>query len=171
MTRPSTRTNSRPPTRSISRCCRNLRSFTCRRAAHLADLVAEEGAACGDLELPLALDVGARVGAFLVAEQLGLQESLRDRPAVDREKRLAAPGALRVDGPGEQFLTRAALALDQHRRIGPGNARHDAEDFQCASQDVLEACRRLASHRCFSRSPSSERRYAARCTTTFSSSS
>ena len=99
------------------------------REAHLADLVEEERAAVGDLELPLPLDVGARVGALLVPEQLRLQQRLGDRPAVDRHERAVAPAALRVERAGEQFLAGSALALDEDRGVGPGDARHDVEDL------------------------------------------
>src|SRR5438105_15817724 len=100
-----------------------------QRATHLADLIEEERAAVGHLELALALDVGARVGTLFVAEQLGLQQGLRDRPAVDRDERLVAPGPVRMDRHGEQLLACAALALDQHCRVSLGDARHDAEDL------------------------------------------
>jgi hypothetical protein len=46
---------------------------------HLADLVEEERAAVGLLEAADAAAVGAGEGALLVAEELGLEERLRDR--------------------------------------------------------------------------------------------
>ena len=54
---------------------------------HVADLVEEQGAAVGQLEpAELALD-GAGEGALLVAEQLGLEQRLGQRAAVDLDER------------------------------------------------------------------------------------
>src|SRR5207249_9534914 len=50
--------------------------------AHLGDLVEEQRAAVGQLESALTLDVGARVSAFLMAEQLGLEQRLGDGATV-----------------------------------------------------------------------------------------
>src|SRR5712691_2829199 len=77
--------------------------------AHLRDLVQEERAAGGHLDLALALGVGTRERAALVAEELALQQGLGDGPAVDGDKRPVAPRAVRVNGPGHQLLARAAL--------------------------------------------------------------
>src|SRR5262249_33489765 len=53
----------------------------------LADLVEEQRAAVGHLEQPLVIAVGPGEGALAVAEQLALDEVLRQRPAVDRHER------------------------------------------------------------------------------------
>ena len=81
---------------------------------HVADLVEEEGAAVALLELADAAAVGAGEGALLVAEQLALQQVLGDGGAVQRQERRLGAGAVLVDGTGDQFLARAALAGDQH---------------------------------------------------------
>src|SRR5262249_55438114 len=85
---------------------------------HVADLVEQDGAALGELELagPAAL---ARAGerARLVAEQLALEQIARDRGAVDRDERAlrARPGV--VDRLREDLLAGAALSREQHRSI------------------------------------------------------
>ena len=91
---------------------------------HVADLVEEQGAAIGLLELALVLGVGAGERALFVAEQLGFEQFARDRAAIDRDERLAGAAALGVDGAGDDFLAAAARAGQQHR----GVARRDLAD-------------------------------------------
>ena len=79
-----------------------------QRNTHFRDLVEKQRAAVGELELPLTLDVRARVRAFLVPEQLGLQQRLRDRPAIDRHERSRLSRAVGMNGPGEQLLASAS---------------------------------------------------------------
>ncbi len=82
----------------------------------------------------------------LVSEQLRLQQRLGDRPAVDRDERAVAPAALRMDGVGEELLAGPALALDEHRGVGPGDPRHDVEDLAHlgrVADEVLEPGGRL----------------------------
>ena len=73
---------------------------------------------CASSNLP-----GLRCGragerALLVAEQLGLEQVLRDRRAVDRDKRAVGARTERVERAREQLLAGAALAFEQHRRVG-----------------------------------------------------
>jgi hypothetical protein len=84
----------------------------------LADLVEEERPAVGGGEvagLPLRRP---GEGAPLVAEQLGLEERLRERRAVDLDERARGAPALVVDGSCELALPRSALAEEQHARVG-----------------------------------------------------
>ena len=62
---------------------------------HLGDLVEEQRAAVGALEVALVLPVGAGEAAPLVAEQLALDQVRRDRAAVDGEERAASRRRLR----------------------------------------------------------------------------
>ena len=66
---------------------------------------------------------------FLVAEQLGFDQSGRNRPAVDRHERLLGPRAHAMDGVGHQLLARAALAHDQHRGLGVRHALDQVIDL------------------------------------------
>ena len=59
------------------------------RRRQLADLIEEERAARGGLDVPFALRVGTRERAFLVAEEFALEQVLRDRVAVDGDERSA----------------------------------------------------------------------------------
>ena len=67
---------------------------------------------------PFLLAGGAGEGALDVAEQLGLEQALGDRRAVDLDQRPLALGAAGVDGAGDQLLAGAGLAGDQRRALG-----------------------------------------------------
>ncbi len=89
-----------------------------RRQRQLADLVEEERAALREIQAALLAADRAGERAALVAEELGLEQSLGKRRAVDLDEGLA--GALRVgvDGVGDQLLARPGLAEDERRRGG-----------------------------------------------------
>ena len=89
--------------------------------AQLADLIEEEGSPVGQLEAALFPGLGAGEGTPLVAEQLGLDQRLRQRGAVDADERPIGPGRVMVQRVGDQLLAGAALTPDQHRR---GRAHH-----------------------------------------------
>ena len=93
----------------------------CQRR-HVADFVEEQRAAVALLELADAAAVGPGEGALLVAEQLALQQGLRDGGAVDGQERPGGAAAVLVEGAGDQFLARAALAGDA-ARSRPGRRR------------------------------------------------
>ena len=85
---------------------------------HLADLVEEQRAAVGRLELALLVRDRAGERALDVAEQLALEQVLGDRAAVDRDERLAGARRAVVDLARDQLLAGAGLAGDQHRDVG-----------------------------------------------------
>jgi hypothetical protein len=92
------------------------------RQRQLAQFVEEQRAAVGDAEQPHARADGARERAAHVAEQFALEQLRRNRCAVDRHERLVGARAAVVQVMREQFLAGAALALDQHRRLGARRA-------------------------------------------------
>src|SRR6185369_170489 len=108
---------------------------------HVADLVEEERAAVGLLKAaaPRRLRTGER--AALVAEELRLEQVLRDRRGVDRDERAARARAVLVQRVGDEFLAGPRLAGDEdgddalaqapdrtedvlHRRRLPEDLRH-----------------------------------------------
>ena len=99
------------------------------RQRHVADLVQEQGAAVGELELALLGGVGAGEGALDVAEELGLDQGLRQGGAIDGDE--APPRAFRepVQGARHQLLAGAGLAQDQHRGVGRRGLPHQLEDL------------------------------------------
>ena len=86
-----------------------------RRQRHVADLVEEQRARVRELEAPDATLGRAGERALLVAEQLALEQRLRQRPAVHGDERLVAPRTEPMDRARDELLARAALALDEHR--------------------------------------------------------
>ena len=58
----------------------------------------------------------ARERAFHVAEELALEQLVRNRRAVDLDERPLAARAARVDDVRDELLADAGLALDQHAR-------------------------------------------------------
>src|SRR5437899_11673668 len=108
---------------------------------NLADLVQEDRPAVGELEAADALRDGAGKGALLVAEQLALEQSRRDRGAVQLHERLRASRAQVVDRARDQLLPGPCLAVDQHRRIrgrhGLGIPQHTAQ-HRALADDFFE---------------------------------
>ena len=92
-----------------------------QRQGHLADLVEEDGAAVGELELAELALVGAGEGAALVAEELGLEELEGEGGAVDLDEGALAAGGAVVDGAGDELLADAGLAPDEDGGIGVGD--------------------------------------------------
>jgi len=58
---------------------------------------------------------GIGEGALLEAEQLGLEESFRNRGAVDRDERSSRPGPGFMDSPGKQALACPGLTENKNR--------------------------------------------------------
>src|SRR5205807_1472378 len=91
---------------------------------HLADLVQEDRALVGRLELADLLLGRPGEGAALVAEQLAFEQGLGDRGAVEADERSLAAWAGKVDGAGDQLLARPRFAANQHggvRRRNPAD--------------------------------------------------
>jgi hypothetical protein len=80
----------------------------------LAHLVEEERARARHLEQALLLLGGAGEAPLLVAEELALDEALRDGTAVDGDEGLLAARSLLVDGARHHLLPGAALPGDEH---------------------------------------------------------
>ena len=85
---------------------------------HVADLIQEQRAAVGLLELSPFHGRRAAEGAAFVSEQLALDQGLRNRGTVHRHKGPIHPGAMLMDGPGHQFLARSIFSTDQYATVG-----------------------------------------------------
>jgi hypothetical protein len=86
--------------------------------AHVRDLVQEDRAAVGQLELAALLRRGARERTLFVAEQLGLDQLLRNGRAVHFHKGPARAPALQVDLTRHQLLAGSVVAGDQNPAVG-----------------------------------------------------
>ena len=98
------------------------------RQRQLTDLVDEQRAVLGLLEVTAARAHGARERALGVAEELGLGQLARDGGGVEANERLVRAARVRVQGRGHHVLARAALTGEQHGDVLRGDARHHVED-------------------------------------------
>ncbi len=117
------------------------------RQVHVADLVEEDRPLVRKLELPELPRLGAGKGAPLVPEELALQQFPGDSRGIDGDKGSVLAIAQIVNGPGEQLLARAALAVDEHGGIGGRHlldARRDLLELSALADDLRErrACLR-----------------------------
>jgi hypothetical protein len=97
------------------------------RQRDLADLVEEHGPTVRLAEHPGAGLGRAGEGAARVAEQLAVDEGLRDRAAVEGDERAARPRAPVVNGARGQLLAGPALAVDEDADVGLGHLRDGGE--------------------------------------------
>src|SRR4029079_8937497 len=98
-----------------------------RVRAHVPDLVEEERAAVGLLEAADALLVGAGERALLVAEQLGLEEVLLQRRAVDLHEVASRAQRVVVRRAGDELLVGTRFTPDQYLRIALRDLLDDRE--------------------------------------------
>src|SRR5713226_4209642 len=89
-----------------------------RAQAHVSDFVEEQRAAVGFLEFSYFVIRRAGEAAFHVAEQLGFNQLLGNRGAVDLHEQAFAAQAGGVQRASHKFLARAALAINQHAAVG-----------------------------------------------------
>ena len=92
-----------------------------------AYLVQKEGALVRELETPPRPRLGPREGAFLVAEELALEETLRQGRAVDLDEGAALARREVVYRVGYELLAYARLAGDEDARLG---RRHAADEVE-----------------------------------------
>src|SRR5665213_716539 len=95
----------------------------CLRArAHVADLVEEERAAVGLLELARSIGNRARERALDVPKELTLDQLTRNRRAIHLDERLRGAWREPVHRARDELLSRSILASDQHARRRLGDA-------------------------------------------------
>ncbi len=96
----------------------------------VADLVEEDGAAVGRLELADLELVGPREGAALVPEHLALEELAGHGSAVDLDEGPGPAGRELVDRAGDEVLAGPGLAGDEHGDIDAGRLGEDPACLQ-----------------------------------------
>src|SRR5439155_1007908 len=97
------------------------------RLGHLEQLIQKECAAVGTLQQAGFVAHGAGERALHVAEHLRFEQRFGQRGAVQRDQRVAAAPAVRVDELCNQLLARAALTRDEHRRVRGGHAAREID--------------------------------------------
>ena len=107
----------------------------------VADLVQEEGPAVGLLEAAHAVAVGAGERPLDVAEQLALEQVLRECRAMHLDEGARRTGTSGVDGCGQELFAGSALPSDQDRRWAgrdlPGHRDH-RPDRRTRALDLIE---------------------------------
>src|SRR6185295_1050400 len=106
------------------------------------DLVEEDGSAARDLEQALLLGGRPRERSLHVAEQLALEQLVREGAAVDRDERPLAAARVVVDRPRDQLLAGARFARDHDRAARSRDALDELEDrahLRAAAHEPLEA--------------------------------
>ena len=99
-----------------------------RDERQVADLVEEQRAVVGELEAARLAIVRAGERAFLVAEDLRLEQRVGERRAVDGLELVGAAAAQLVDHPRDDFLARSGRPEDQHRDVGLRGGPDPLED-------------------------------------------
>ncbi len=95
------------------------------RRRQIADFVEKDRPVVRRLELSLLVRDRAGERSAAMAEQLRLEQVVRDCRAVHDDQRGVPAFAVEVDGFGEQLLPGAALAFEQDGGVGLGHARRD----------------------------------------------
>ena len=125
-----------------------------QRDRKIADFVEEQRTAVGGLDLAQRLLGGPGERPLLVAEELALEQGVRNRRAVDRDEALFPARREIVQRPGEELLARPRFTEDQdrcgrrrdlldraadaqHRRITGDDARHRRRFLHCLQPLVL----------------------------------
>ena len=130
------------PTRRIMRSCNTRRNFVWSESAMELTSSRKIVPALGFLEqADLVLErPGER--ALFVAEEFAFEQVLGQRGTVHRDERRALALAVEMQCAGDEFLARAALALDEDRAVGVGDLVDEVVDLlhrAAGADDVLEA--------------------------------
>ena len=89
-----------------------------QRGAHRPDFVEEQRAAVGLLEPSLPVADRARERAAHVTEELGFEQRLGNRAAVDRDEPMHVPRTVLMNRARDHFLAAARFASDENRAAG-----------------------------------------------------
>ena len=98
--------------------------FGLRAQAHVGDFVEEERPSIGLLKFSDFILGRAGEAAFHVPEQLGFDELLRNRRAIDFDKCPVAAQARGVQGSRDEFLARSAFSVNQDAPIRGSRQRN-----------------------------------------------
>ena len=131
-----------PPANPLDRALlQKPKQLRLQRERHIADLVEKQRTAAGELNLALGGFGGPGKGTLFKAEQLGLEQVLRNGRTVNSDEGVLRTRTEVVQGPREQFLAGAGLAEQKRRHIGWRDLLDHAADMQHAlagSDDAIE---------------------------------
>ena len=100
----------------------HTQQFRLRGHRQFGDFVQENRTAVRQLHFADFARARAGVGAALVAEQFVFHQAFGNCRAIESDEGKIAPRRKVMDGAGEKFLARAAIAEQQHGGIGGGHA-------------------------------------------------
>ena len=107
--------------------------------AHFRDFVQEDRALGGQLKLPRLGTHGAGKRALLVAEQFGFEQFAGKRGAIHFDERLIAARRTHMNHARDDFLSHAALAVNEYRHIDRSNLQDllaDAHHLRAGGQEA-----------------------------------
>src|SRR6185503_5020179 len=99
-----------------------------RFEGQLTHFIQQQRATVGKFKPPHLGRHGAGKRALFIAEQLALEEIIRQGPTIHRDKRTTGSRALMVDRPCDEFLASPAFSREQHRDIAIRYHFHQAVD-------------------------------------------
>src|SRR4029450_13510855 len=98
----------------------NTQKFHLGLRRHLADLIEKQSSPIRELKASLTPIGGTGKRPFLVAENLALEQRLRNRRVVDRHEWKGCPRAELVDGLSNELRARSGVGGDEDARAGRG---------------------------------------------------
>src|SRR6202044_423835 len=106
-----------------------------------ADLIEEDRAGVRHFEFARTPLRGAGERAAFVPEQLALEQTVRNRRAVDGDERRSPARRFEMDRARHQLFAGAAFAAEQNRRVVSDDAADQLVNFlhRCAAADYLAA--------------------------------
>jgi len=108
---------------------KHAKEFRLHGRRNIADLIEKNGPAGGKGEFSglVFFCIGKCAGA--IAEELGLEQGIGQRGAIDGDKRPGGPARELVQRFGDKFLSSPAFSADQYRRGRARDLRQDRENF------------------------------------------
>src|SRR5262249_22761378 len=91
---------------------KNAEQLDLNRRTDLADLIEKQRSTIGKLEPALFARIRAGKCALLITKQLGFEQCVRKRSAAYFDQRLESSRRRRMNGVGDDFLSRSAFARD-----------------------------------------------------------
>src|SRR5580704_15053613 len=119
----------------------NAQEFGLHFQRKFANFIKEQGATVGGLEESSAGLEGASEGSFLVPEQLAFDQGGDERSTIDGDEGAVGERTAEMNGAGDEFLSSATLAGDQHGSTGVFQPRDHAKhilNFRRGPHDAVQ---------------------------------
>ena len=107
---------------------KDAEQFSLKVRADLANLIEKNGSSVGQLETSMLCNSGTGKRAFDVAKKFAFEEIFDQRATINGYECGVSAIALQVNGPGNEFLSRAGLSADQYGGISWGDFGDESLD-------------------------------------------